>query len=318
MEERIVGGVRGGWLSVGLAAFVATVGCRGGEESRPAEKPAAPSLVVTLSPAAIRAAGIETAPVETLALAPVVTLTGTLAAKPWTSEEQTAISEADSADAKLRLAQANFERLSRLFSEGIVARQDLDTARAARDEARATAAQADAVRANRGLSEASISLESQAKIWGLATLPEVDLPRIKVGEKVEVKTGAFPGQHFAGRVVGVSRSADSQTRNFTVRIAISDPSDLLQSQMLANFAISTPVSPAPTIPRSAVLLEGDGSYVYLQQGTGVFRKQRIQTGASVPDSVQVTDGLSAGQRIVVRGAQILESERLKAGLKLTD
>jgi hypothetical protein len=36
------------------------------------------------------------------------------------------------------------------------------------------------------------------------------------------------------------------------------------------------------------------------------------------DSVQVTSGLSAGQRIVVVGAQILESERLKSSLKPAD
>ena len=240
-------------------------------------------------------------------------LTGTLAEKPWTPEEQTALSDAESADAKLRLAQANFDRLSRLSTEGIASHQDLDAARAERDQAQAAAAQADAKRANLGLSEAS-SIGRQAEIWGLANLAESDFARVAPGAKVEITTEAFPGRTFSGRVVAVSRSADPQTRNFTVRIAIEDPSGSLRPQMLATFAISTPAPQSLAIPRSAILLEGDGSYVYIAQGD-TFRRQRVQTGESTSEYVTVKEGVSPGQRVVIQGAQILEAERLKSRIR---
>jgi multidrug efflux pump subunit AcrA (membrane-fusion protein) len=317
IEERIVCGVRGGWLSVGLAAFVATVGCRGGEESRPAAKPATPSLVVTLSPAAIRAAGIETALVGKTRLAPMLLLTGTVAAKPWLPEEEAALANAESADARLRLAEANYGRLSRLFADGVAARQDVDTARAERDQARAAAAQADAQRANLGLSADSRTLEDRAKIWGLASLPDSDLARVRPGERVRITTAAFPDQPFSGEVIGISRSADPETRNFTVRIALRDASGQLHPQMLATFSVETPAPAGLAVPRSALLLEGDGSYVYVVQGDS-FRKQAVRIGASTADQVDVVGGLSAGDRVVVRGAQILESERLKSRLEAAD
>jgi hypothetical protein len=128
--------------------------------------------VVRLSSDALRVSGIETAVVGEARLPRTLTLTGTLAAKPWTPEEQTALSDAGSADAKLRLAQANFDRISRLSADGVTPRQDLDAARAERDQAQSAAEQADAKRANLGLSQASAPLERQAKIWGLADLPE--------------------------------------------------------------------------------------------------------------------------------------------------
>lgn len=295
------------------AALAAVCGCRASDRSRASTTSAEPLSVVRLSPAAIRAGGIETAVAGQMKLGLLLRLNGTLAEKPWTPEEQAALSDAEGADARLRLAQANLDRLSRLSADGIATRQDLDANRAERDQARAAAAQADAKRANLGLSEAS-SIGRAVKIWGLANLPEADFARVSAGATVEITTEAFPGRGFRGRVVAVSRSADPQTRNFTVRIAIEDHSGSLRPQMLATFAISIPSPADLVIPRSALLLEGDGSYVYVAQGDS-FRRQKVRTGEATSEFVTVKEGVSPGQRVVIRGAQILESERLKSRLR---
>lgn len=299
----------------GIAGLLSS--CGQSEKKGPDRQPTEPSLVVRLSATAAREAGIETSVATEAALDRVLTLTGTIAALPWTPEEQAAVNDAESADAKRKLAEANFQRLSRLYADGITARQDLDAARAEKDQADAAAAQADAKRANLGLSAASTVLERQTAIWGLASLSDVDLAQVKPGAHVAVTTAAFPAEAFSGQVVEVSRSEDPDSRTFTVRIAIEDPSGRLHPQMLATFAISTSDAPALAVPRSAVLLEGDGSYVYVVSGNA-FQKQRIVTGVGTPDRVQVTSGLTAGQPVVIRGAQILESERLKGQMKQPD
>lgn len=294
--------------------FTATlVSCRDKAEPQPALSAGKPSDVVRLSPEAIATAGIQTAEVGTAAGTSTVALTGELAAQPWTPEEQRALSDASTADAKLRLAESNLERLSRLSRDGVVARQDLDAARAARDEARAAAAQADAVRANLGLSEGSSAAAGRrGTIWGLASLPEENLGEVHPGESVDVSVSAFPSRRFPGRVTAVSRSAEAATRSFTVRIAVEDPSGLLHPRMLATFAIAAPAPAGLSIPRSALLLEGDGTWVYLAPAEREFRRQRIETKDSSGDAVTVTSGLSPGQRVVVSGAQVLESERLRS------
>src|SRR5450830_998915 len=181
--------------------------CGQNEKASPAGQPAETS-VVRLLPTAVHEAGIETAVVGESTLDRVLALTGTLAAKPWTPEEQTAVNDAESADAKRKLAEAGFQRLSRLYAAGITARQDLDAARAERDQAEAAAAQTDAKRANLGLSAASTVLERKAGIWGLASLSDVDLAQVKPGAHVAVATAAFPAALFSGQVVEVSRSED--------------------------------------------------------------------------------------------------------------
>lgn len=165
-------------MLVGRIALAGLCGaCRGADNSRPAA-PAAPANVVTLSAAAISDAGIQTGVIGQLQLRQVLTLTGTLAERPWTPEEQTALSEAEGADAKLRVTEANLARLSQLAADGVASRQDLDAARADRDQARANAAQADAKRANLGLSRAASAYDHQATIWGLANLSGTDFAQV--------------------------------------------------------------------------------------------------------------------------------------------
>jgi multidrug efflux pump subunit AcrA (membrane-fusion protein) len=291
--------------------------------SRSAEKSSGPGpavsepMQITLSPEAVRTAGIQVAEVKQAGTSRTVSLTGSLSASPWTAEERAALSEAEGADAKRQLAQANFDRLSRLFAQGIVARQDLDASRSERDQAQALAAQADAKRANLGLSREFAPMVHSVKTWGLATLTEADLGKVTTGARAQIQTEAFPGRSFTGKVVAISPSSDAETRSFTIRIAMDDPGLDLRPGMLAKFELTTPGSPGITIPASAVLLSGDGPSVFVATGN-VFRKRKIRAGDSTAGSVEVREGLAPGEKIVVAGVQVLESERLKSRLKAVE
>jgi hypothetical protein len=289
-------------------------GC--GKTDGPAAKASkAPSSSVTLTDEAIRAAGIQVEIVSPSRLQPLLTLSGTLAAVPWTPDEQAVLSEADGADAKRRLAEANFNRMSKLHTEGITPGQDLDTARAELEQARAAAAQADAKRANLGLTQAADSFPSSGGSWGLANVPEADLPHLKVGESVVIRTESLPGLTFAGTIVALSRSASQDTRDFTARIAAIDPLKRLRPQTLATFEISLPAAPSLTVPSSAVLLEPEGSVVFVAEGKNKFGRRLVKASVSAAGRVGVVSGLAAGERVVVQGAQLLESERLKAAFE---
>lgn len=290
---------------------------------RSAEKSSGPGpavsepMQVTLTAESVRVAGIQVVDVKRAETSRTVSLTGSLSASPWTAEERAALSEAEGADAKRQLAQANFARLTRLFAQGIVARQDLDASRSERDQAQALAAQADAKRANLGLSREFAPMVHSVKTWGLATLTEADLGKVTTGARAQIQTEAFPGRSFTGRVVAISPSSDAETRSFTIRIAMDDPGFDLRPGMLAKFEVTTPGSPGITIPASAVLLSGDGPWVFVATGN-MFRKRKIRAGDSTAGSVEVREGLAPGEKIVVAGVQVLESERLKSRLKAVE
>lgn len=292
----------------GLAVLAASCGGEKAADVAPAATP--PKDDVQLTAAAVRLAGIETTIVRSEFVARSLKLSGSLAGNPWTPTERDVISAADAADAKLRLAESKSARLESLLGQGVVSRQDADVARSERDQARAAAAEQHAERANLGLTRKAFVAEP-GRIWGLATLPETQLGAVQSGVRVEVLTDAFPGRSFAGHVADISGASDPQTRGFTIRVAMDDPGRELRSQMLAQFAIALPPQAGLAVPSSAVLLEGDGAYVYVSRSATTFHRQAVRVEPVAPDRVLVLAGVSAGQALVTQGAQIIEAERLK-------
>ncbi|HEX9159377.1 MAG TPA: efflux RND transporter periplasmic adaptor subunit, partial [Rhizomicrobium sp.] len=72
-------------------------------------------------------------------------------------------------------------------------------------------------------------------MWMLANVTEDDSPAFRVGQAVQVKINAFPGEVFDGTVTTLGSSVDPNTRRVLVRSEIKDPKHELRSGMFANF-----------------------------------------------------------------------------------
>ena len=75
-------------------------------------------------------------------------------------------------------------------------------------------------------------------MWMLANVTETDSPAFRVGQKVQVKVGAFPGRVFDGTITTIAATVDPNTRRVLVRSEVSDPQHELRSGMFADFVIS--------------------------------------------------------------------------------
>ena len=75
-------------------------------------------------------------------------------------------------------------------------------------------------------------------MWMLANVTENDSPAFRVGQAVQVKINAFPGELFDGMVTTIGSSVDPNTRRVLVRSEIKDPKHELRSGMFANFIIT--------------------------------------------------------------------------------
>ena len=65
-------------------------------------------------------------------------------------------------------------------------------------------------------------------------VPDVALRRFPVGSTVQVNVDALPGQHYIGRVIGVSPAADAATRLFRVQAVAPNPGAHLKAGMVAS------------------------------------------------------------------------------------
>lgn len=149
-------------------------------------------------------------------------------------------------------------------------------------------------------------------VWALANLYESDLPRVAVGQDVEVEVVAYPDRTFKGKVDWVSGSLDPATRTAKVRCTFDNPDRALRPEMYGNVRIAVQARPALAVPKDAVVAYGEQQIVFAVDATspdGSVTVERLPVTADTerPSGrfVPLSHGLDRGQRIVVGGAQAL-------------
>jgi cobalt-zinc-cadmium efflux system membrane fusion protein len=141
-------------------------------------------------------------------------------------------------------------------------------------------------------------------MWMLASVPEAEIPQLRLGADVEIKVAAFPGRIFKGKITNIAASVDPNTHRVLVRSHVKDPEHELRAQMFATFVIRTgePVK-SPAVPESGVVREGEGTMtVWVTTDSHRFTQRTVKVGLLQDGFWQVLDGLKPGERIATDGA----------------
>jgi cobalt-zinc-cadmium efflux system membrane fusion protein len=160
-----------------------------------------------------------------------------------------------------------------------------------------------------GNTPAPYSVADISRIWLNASVTESDMPLVKKGQVIRVAVMAFPDRTFEGRISTVGSTVDPQLHRGLVRAEIDDPKHELLPGMFAAFVIVTgdPVK-APAIPLDGVVREGDGSMtVWVTTDGHRFTQRTVRLGLQDGGYDQVIDGVSPGERVVIKGAIILDN-----------
>ena len=150
-------------------------------------------------------------------------------------------------------------------------------------------------------------------------VPEGDIGRITEGVAATVRIPALDTS-FAGRVSLIGVAADPTTRSYTVEISVPNPARRLRAGMVAEATITTKATrSAIVVPATAVLHDGTvngTTAVYVLDRDGArAHARRVTTGAARGDSLEITSGLVANDRVIVAGQQRLRDGAL---VKLLD
>jgi membrane fusion protein (multidrug efflux system) len=132
-------------------------------------------------------------------------------------------------------------------------------------------------------------------------IPERELKRLKPGQTASVQVDAVPGKTFLAKVTLVSPTIDTRTATFKTTVEIDDAGGDLRPGMFARVGIVFErKQQALQIPRVA-LVETDGERsVFVVQG-GVARQKNVSTGLSDAGNVEIVQGLTGDEQIVVVG-----------------
>lgn len=147
-----------------------------------------------------------------------------------------------------------------------------------------------------------------SQVWAMFDAYEVDLPFLKVGDKLDYTLQALPGRSYSGRISFINPILDPVTRTAKVRVETPNPGMNLKPEMYANAIIKAPLKQYNNdivIPKSAVLWTGKRSIVYIKQvntKSPVFMLREIELGPYLGDSYVVLSGIEDGDIIVTNGA----------------
>jgi multidrug efflux pump subunit AcrA (membrane-fusion protein) len=147
-------------------------------------------------------------------------------------------------------------------------------------------------------------------VWVQADVYEQDLPYIKLGQEATVTLSYLSDREFRGRVTYIYPNVDEKTRTARVRMEFHNPGYFLKPGMFATVKIVSELEPsALLIPDMAILRSGEKTTVFVALEGGKFDPRAVTLGPQAEnDEYQVLSGLREGERIVVSGQFMLDSE----------
>ncbi len=162
----------------------------------------------------------------------------------------------------------------------------------------------------------AMTITELGSLWVIAEVPEAQSGWVSAGVEAEIRFPSLPGERVRGRVEYVYPELSMETRTVRARITLDDAPAAVRPNMLASVSlIGTAGAEALTIPLGALIRSGTGERVVVALDGGRFVPRRVVAGAESGDRVAIREGLAAGERVVVSGQFLLDSEaNLRAGL----
>lgn len=142
-------------------------------------------------------------------------------------------------------------------------------------------------------------------VWILADLYPRDVQAVRRGQPVEVRVTGYPDTVYHGVVDNISDAVDPTTLTLKVRVVLPNSRHLLKPQMYATVSITNQSRNAIVVPATAVIRDGVSTYVYVQTGENKYDRRDVTLGATHDTTVEITKGLSDGDRVVSTGAELL-------------
>jgi len=147
-----------------------------------------------------------------------------------------------------------------------------------------------------------------ATVWANAEVPESQAALLRPGAAVEARSPAIPDAVFAGAVQAILPDVDPATRTIKARVELANQDGRLAPGMFVSVALAGPVTDALMVPTEAVIETGRRTVVMVAGSDGTFQPVDVAIGIEANGQTEIKRGLEAGQRVVVSGQFLVDSE----------
>lgn len=255
-------------------------------------------------------------------------------------EAQQSQANLSQAQATLRNAQSNFERIKGLYENNNASRNDLDAARATAESTRAQVSAArkslelarlkvsyTKLKASEACDVAAVLAEVNENITAGQTIasvtcgdslevelavPESMIALIKRGMAASVNFSAITGKTFSANVTEVGVASTSGA-TYPVTVALTNKPEGFRSGLAAQVSFEFDMYGGTEhfiVPAVAIGEDVTGRYVFIvettdKKGQGIIRRQAVTTGDLTPTGLEITEGISEGDKVVIAGVNVV-------------
>ena len=246
-----------------------------------------------------------------------------------------AIAARQQAASSLDLAKSTVARWENLRKKDVVSQQDLDERRSGLAQATANVAAADAnvqrLRQTEGFKRivapfAGVITRRNVDVGDLIdaggtrplfllaqtdplrvyiNVPQAYAQLVKAGQPVVVTQAELRGQSFKGEVARTSGAIDTATRMMQVEVSLPNREGLLLPGAYVQVSLPLAASRALSVPANALLFRAEGTRVATVDAEGRVRLRTIQVGRNYGETVEVLDGITAGDRLILNPSDSL-------------
>jgi membrane fusion protein, copper/silver efflux system len=151
-----------------------------------------------------------------------------------------------------------------------------------------------------------------SRVWILVDIYDDAALLTKPGMRMEV-TSPYLKKPCLASLTNTPPRFDPATRTLKLRLAADNPGYLLRPDMFVDVEFKVSMPAALTVPSEAVLDSGLRKSVFVELSPGRYEPRAVETGRATGDRVEIVKGLKAGERVVVSGNFLLDSEsRMKS------
>jgi cobalt-zinc-cadmium efflux system membrane fusion protein len=143
------------------------------------------------------------------------------------------------------------------------------------------------------------------RVFVTGNVAENEIGEVSIGADADINLIAEPSRTLRGKIVQVDVSLQPDTRRQRVRVALANGDGHLLPNMYATLRVAAPARGGVVVPQSALLMNNDSVSVLVEVQPWVFERRAVRLGDETDKTAQVVSGLSAGERIVVRGGILL-------------
>jgi membrane fusion protein, copper/silver efflux system len=160
-----------------------------------------------------------------------------------------------------------------------------------------------------------LTVADLSRVRVVADLYEMDLGRVRVGDRAVFTSDGLPGRRFESRIEFVSPVVSAETRTAQAWIELASPDGALRPGMYGRLQVLGRSAMVLSVPSDAVIRTGTDEYVFLARAGGRFEPRRVGTGVREGERTEIRQGLAVGDTVVAGASFLIDSEsRLKAAL----